>query len=228
MTNVREMNSGIYTITNTTNGHRYVGSSVDLRKRWNTHRRYLREEIHGNAHLQSAWKKYGPKAFKFLVLFYCGTKECIALEQIAMDVIKPEYNICPTAGSNLGMKFGPFSDEHRAKIGAAQMGHKVSEETRAKLRAANIGKKHSAESRAKMSASLSGRKYKPLSKEHRAKLSAALTGYKHTAESRAINSASKMGIKKGPPSCETRDKISAGVKANWTTRKAAQESRCSS
>lgn len=59
--------------------------------------------------------------------------------------------------TNLGKK---FSEEHRAKIGAAHKGKTVSEETRAKMREAHVGhtgNTHSEESRSKMSASLKGR-----------------------------------------------------------------------
>jgi len=60
--------SGIYSIRNRINGKRYIGSSISIYKRWNTHRRYLRKGIHDNLHLQSSWKKYGEKNFIFEIL----------------------------------------------------------------------------------------------------------------------------------------------------------------
>lgn len=60
---------------------------------------------------------------------------------------------------NLGYK---HSEEARANMSTAKMGHLTSEETRAKIGAANKGKKHSQEARAKMSAAKVG--YTPWNK----------------------------------------------------------------
>lgn len=204
------MNSGIYTITNKTNGHRYIGSSVDLDKRFRIHRRELRNEIHHNIPLQRAWNKYGEGAFLFEVLEEWEPEFLISMEQWWMNMLAPEYNICQVAGNCMGVKFGPLSKEHKAK-----------------LRVANKGKKHSKETRAKMSVAQKGR---TISKEHRAKLSKAnmghevseetrakLKGYKHSKESRAKISAAKKGRKL---SDEHKAKIGISVKAYWATRMA--------
>jgi len=55
----------IYAITNTINGRRYIGQTIqnNLHRRWSDHCSRLRRETHFNAHLQSAWKKYGADAF---------------------------------------------------------------------------------------------------------------------------------------------------------------------
>jgi DNA-binding Xre family transcriptional regulator len=37
-------------------------------------------------------------------LLYCDPGDCLAYEQIALDSIMPEYNICKIAGSRLGTK----------------------------------------------------------------------------------------------------------------------------
>ena len=195
------MNSGIYIIINKKNGNRYVGSSVNLKKRFRDHRCYLRNDMHDNGHLQRSWNKYGEDVFEFRILFYCDPELCIAFEQRTMDVLDPEYNIAPVAGSCLGVKFGPPSDKTRAKMSAAQKGRTFSEEHRKKLSAANMGNRHSPETRAKMR----GRK---MSKESRAKVSAAHKGRRHSEETRA--------------------KISASVKTYWAMRNAIQDGICSS
>jgi len=170
------MKSGIYTITNTSNGHRYVGSAVDIRQRWFQHKSLLLGERHDNIHLQRAWNKYGEAAFKFEVLERWEPEFLISMEQWWMNMLAPEYNILPTAGSNLGMR---FSDEARGKMSAARMGYKHTAETRAKISAANMGNtnmlgyKHTAESKAKMSAANKGRKH---TLESRANMSAAHKG----------------------------------------------------
>lgn len=55
----------IYTITNTKNGKRYIGSTTSISQRWRTHRWQLNKGIHANEHLQRAWNKHGKSAFTF-------------------------------------------------------------------------------------------------------------------------------------------------------------------
>jgi len=62
--------------------------------------------------------------------------------------LKPEYNICTTAGSTLGKL---HSDKTKAKIAEARIGLKHSQETKAKLAEARIGLKHSQETKSKIS-----------------------------------------------------------------------------
>ena len=62
--------SGIYSIKNTINGKIYVGSSVTIYHRLISHVSYLRRGVHGNAHLQHAWNKYGKSSFVFAELEY--------------------------------------------------------------------------------------------------------------------------------------------------------------
>jgi group I intron endonuclease len=117
--------SGIYQITNTINGKRYIGSSVDFQKRWTLHARRLDKNIHHCHHLQAAWNKYGADCFEFAIIERCEKCELLTREQYYLDTLKPEYNISPTAGSRLGVKErqetrdkksgkrGPRSDEDR-------------------------------------------------------------------------------------------------------------------
>lgn len=178
--------SGIYLIVNIVNGKKYVGSAVNLNKRWNGHAELLRKNQHHNPHLQSAYNKYGKDSFVFTVLEQCGKEFLISREQFFIDEINPEYNICPTAGNTLGRKFSEetkkkmsetrkghvfFSQEARDKLSAAMKGRFFSEETRRKLSIAGKGKKRespSAETRKKQSDSMKKRTFTP---EHRANLS---------------------------------------------------------
>lgn len=69
----KENISGIYAITNKTSGKKYIGSSKSVHYRWNqSHRPNLRNNIHGNRHLQSSWNKYGEDQFKFEVIEKCN------------------------------------------------------------------------------------------------------------------------------------------------------------
>ena len=56
---------GIYRILNKVNGKFYIGSSVNIVKRWWEHKKSLRLGIHVNAHLQRSWNEYGEESFVF-------------------------------------------------------------------------------------------------------------------------------------------------------------------
>lgn len=60
---------GVYVIRNIENGKMYIGStSNSFRKRWETHRKRLRENKHHSAHLQSSYNKYGKDCFEFQII----------------------------------------------------------------------------------------------------------------------------------------------------------------
>ena len=222
------MKSGIYIIENTTNGHIYVGSAVNLTKRKINHFYALRNGTHSNKHLQKAWIKYRENSFIFKIILECQPLELISNEQRFIDELKPQYNIQPTAYSNLGVIF--------------------SEETRRKNSISHKGKTNphgplSLETRQKISQSKKG-KPNPHSKEHGEKLSLAQIGRKTSDETRAKQSLAKKGKKKSTPSkligrtlseehkrkisdklagreisSETRDKIRENMKIIWEDRR---------
>lgn len=171
-----ETNSGIYKIENVFNKKCYVGSAVSLRIRWNKHKNDLCKNIHVNKHLQSAWNKYGKECFNFDVIECVSEKsKLIEREQHYIDEINPSYNVCPTAGSTLGVKHSkeicqmfsvvssfrrmkgvPKSAEQKQKMSASMKGKRNalgcsrSEETRRKIGLASLGRKHTEETREKM------------------------------------------------------------------------------
>jgi group I intron endonuclease len=73
--------SGVYQIRCKTNGKIYVGSAVNLRARWDLHRRSLIMKQHFNPHLQSAWNLYGAENFEFSVLQYVEEMQLLTIEQ---------------------------------------------------------------------------------------------------------------------------------------------------
>lgn len=184
--------SGVYAITNTINGHRYIGSAIDLVKRKRDHFGALERGKHHNIYLQRAYNKYGADCFVFSVLVYCKCNQLIQLEQTAMDQYKPEYNIAPRAGSQLGFR---FTEESRKKMSEKAKGRTFSEEFKEKLRAAFSGKQRPADVRAKISAANKGR---TMSDEWRTKLSESHKGNKHTAEQKAKIGAAHLGRKNTP------------------------------
>ena len=127
--------SGVYEIVNTVNGHRYVGSSNNIYRRWQDHRRELRNKIHCNKILQRAWDKYGDDALKFNVLLQCEVQDIIFYEQFYFSVYPCEYNISKIAAhprSKQGFKFSDKSIEkmresHRGKHPSAETLQRMSE-----------------------------------------------------------------------------------------------------
>lgn len=57
------MKGYIYYIINNTTQKRYVGITIDIRRRWNKHRSELRANKHHSYKLQNAWNKYGEDDF---------------------------------------------------------------------------------------------------------------------------------------------------------------------
>lgn len=71
--------SGIYLIRCTATKRVYVGSAVDLKRRWTDHRRDLRNGVHHSAKLQRAWNRFGADAFSFEPVLSCDVgllKDC--------------------------------------------------------------------------------------------------------------------------------------------------------
>jgi len=113
---------GVYMFFNLINGNCYIGSSVNLARRFRIH---INSVGSVKLPLPLAINKYGPNNFVFLILQYCDRIEdiCLGLEQYYLDLYKPKYNILKMAGSSQGFKHSP--------------------ETIAKLKILHTGKLHS-------------------------------------------------------------------------------------
>ena len=90
------MSIGIYKIKNLINDKVYIGQSVDVEKRWSTHKAELKNNYHHNIHLQNAWNKYGEENFEFSIIEECYTNQ---LNQREIYWIA-KFNSCET-GYNL-------------------------------------------------------------------------------------------------------------------------------
>lgn len=168
--------SGIYAIRHRRTGKIYIGSSVNVEQRVAYHRSKLRHGIHDNTHLQRAWSLYGEAEFVFLLLQRCPSDQLASREGWWMAATgccerSHGYNLDRIAIRKL------HSEETKAKIRLAHLGHRHTDETKAKLAAAKLGKKHrtpkTAEQRARYSMALMGHQ---ISLETRAKISAGNKG----------------------------------------------------
>lgn len=161
---------GVYRLTNKKTGSFYVGSSIDLKSRF---LRYYNVNNLRNPKckmkISRAIYKYGYSNFKLEILEYCDKSNTIQREQYYLDLLKPDYNINPTAGSLLGFK---HSEQTKAAMRQVKLGLKFSELTKVKMRKSNLerlnrlgklghfqGKYHSKESKAKIGSYNLGRKH---------------------------------------------------------------------
>lgn len=115
--------TGIYKITCADTKKVYVGSAVNLYRRWySKHLPALRKNKHYNRYLQAAWNKYGENAFTCETIETCDTATLLAREQYYMDMFfttnpKCGYNIAPIAGSTIGV---PQSQKSKNAVIAAR------------------------------------------------------------------------------------------------------------
>ena len=140
--------SGIYRWTNKTTGSSYIGSALNLSRRFTNYYslKFVNREVNkGNSIISRALLKYGYSNFKLDILEYCDSSVLIEKEQYYLDKLNPKYNILTTAGSIAGYRHSEASLE---LIRAAILGKKHSDETKEKMR----GRKHTEATRAKIGA----------------------------------------------------------------------------
>lgn len=99
--------TGIYQWVNLITGDSYIGSSINLAKRFSNYFsiNFLRREaIKTKSIIYFALLKYGHSNFKLDILEYCDPNVLISKEQHYFDLYQPKYNILKKAGSTLGFK----------------------------------------------------------------------------------------------------------------------------
>lgn len=184
--------SAIYGIRHILSGKTYVGSAVKVKSRWKVHLNSLRKGKHHSKYLQNAWDKYGGNSFEFIILEIVSDKNLLlAKENIWINKLSSAdndygFNMCLTAGSQLGMKRSKETrkkmseagkgkvktESHQRAINESLTGRKLSDEHRKKISNNRKGTIASDETRIKMSESRKGR---TASIESRKKMSDALT-----------------------------------------------------
>ena len=94
--------SGIYCWKNLITGKLYVGSAINLTKRFYCYLSYIRlqkESLRYNSRIHDALLKYDYVNFKLSILKYCNNNELNKWEQYYIDLLQPEYNILKYVGS---------------------------------------------------------------------------------------------------------------------------------
>ncbi len=201
--------SGIYMIRSCMNGKIYIGSAKDLFLRMHVHKSQLNGKYHPNIHLQRHKNKYGINDLMFFLIEYCDLENIVEREQYWMDILKPEFNIMPRAGSHFGFK---LSDESKEKIRQAKLGKKASGETKQKMSKAHKGRKIT------WGDKISKAQRNP-SDEKRRKMSEAQKGKKHSEETKKNMSEAWKTRDMGYDTEEYRKKLSESAKKAWVERK---------
>jgi hypothetical protein len=115
--------SGIYAIVHKISKKAYIGSAINVEKRWSEHKHDLNLNDHDNDYLQKAWNKYGADAFECILLEEVSDlSKLVSREQYWIDKFKTYedwngYNIRKVAESNFGLK---HTSETRKKMCIAQ------------------------------------------------------------------------------------------------------------
>jgi group I intron endonuclease len=161
--------AGVYQISFSDNGRKYIGSASNLNDRKSEHLFHLKRNQHTNKHLQNAFNKHGEQKLMFDVVLVCDKQNRFLYEQMIIDYLTPErlYNKIYKVGDNPGHstpedvrkkisdgnKGKTVSDEVREKIRLGHLGMVTREATKRKLRNNRIGVLASVETKKKMSIS---------------------------------------------------------------------------
>jgi group I intron endonuclease len=155
--------AGVYCWINIQSGKKYVGSSIDL---WRRFMQYYNikciTKTSKSSYICRALLKEGYSAFRIEILEYCDPSLVIMREQHYIDLLNPEYNILKIAGSLFGYKHSPESLKKMSDLAKNR-----SAETLAKLREAALGRtyKHKEETKIKLSENMLGRTHSQASKD---------------------------------------------------------------
>lgn len=164
------MTQGVYEIVNLFDGKAtaYVGSAVNVKRRWSRHRRELVGQKHHNEHLERAWHKYGAEAFEFCVIEeVADVAQLLEREQYWLDryfeMPASVYNIARDAQAP--MQGLALSDEHKRKIGEASQGRAMPEAAKSAISRSMMGNQNglghpcSEKKKQKISEALTGREF---------------------------------------------------------------------
>lgn len=155
---------GVYRIVDQASGKFYVGSSVNVARRWQQHRTRLQKGTHPNPILQAIWRS-GSDRLRIETLRECPSDKVaiLAAEQEALDACgvgkNPMcMNVLTVAGSHLGRK---RTEATRLALANSARGRMHSDEAKERMRAAKLGRPLSEEHKRKLGDAARGKKMPP-------------------------------------------------------------------
>lgn len=86
---------GLYKITNAYSGLFYIGKSVDIYKRWITHKKDFENGTHAGGAFQYDYDVFEKEAFKFEILYedaYITDIDLLIKEAQTIELLNPQYN----------------------------------------------------------------------------------------------------------------------------------------
>lgn len=136
--------AGVYRIACIENGKSYIGRTVNVRKRWASHRWELARGTHRNGRLQADWTAFGASAFRFDVLQVVGGLSGAALDAALAEAEAAHLARIPLSDAYNLMEAGTpgltASAETRAKWSAERKARWADPAYRERLRAAHRAK----------------------------------------------------------------------------------------
>lgn len=155
---------GVYRIVDHASGKFYIGSSINVAKRWQQHLLRMRRGTHTNPILQAIWNA-GHDRLSIETLRECRPikAEILAAEQGALDGAAVGrnplcMNVLTVAGSHLGRK---RTEATRKALANNFRGRTHTDEAKAKMRAAKVGRPLSEDHRRKLGDAARGKKLPP-------------------------------------------------------------------
>lgn len=183
----------IYKIINQVNDKFYVGSTINTRERFRTHRKRLRKNHHHAKHLQAAWNMYGEDKFVFKVVEVVPEGQSLQEAEdrwLAEHVGKP---YCYNAGLRSGAPWRGAPKENHPSFGRpkSEEERQAISNTLKEFYAKDItnhprfGKKHSEETKEK------------IRQKHQANPTRAWLGKERSEETKAKIGDAQRGVPKG-------------------------------
>lgn len=173
--------AGIYKIINLIDNKVYIGQSINIKCRFDSHKSNLKNNHHSNIYLQNAWNKYGEENFKFEILEECTENKLDEREQYWLNF------------------YGGLNSDNNYNFREPLSPGRMSIISRKRMSLARLGKKREKWVCEKLSQSFKGRisyfKGKHLSEEHKRKISESNKGKKQSLEH--INNARLARINNG-------------------------------
>ena len=91
----------VYKITNTITNDFYIGSSKNIKKRWNEHKCQSKWNECPNSPMYQDMRKYGIENFVFEVIEVVEPEQLKETEQQFIETLEPTYNRCNAKGLNI-------------------------------------------------------------------------------------------------------------------------------